>query len=157
MFREIDRLNKQIMKQEDVIEILETGTNGVLAVHGDNDYPYAVPLSYAYLNGKIYFHSTTATSHKIDAISKNPKVSFCVVAQDDIVPDKFNTLYKSVIAFGVARVLTNADEITEGIMAIAEKYSREHMEKGKALAQKHQGRFCVVEINIEHVTGKFGV
>ncbi|MFI3226368.1 MAG: pyridoxamine 5'-phosphate oxidase family protein [Clostridia bacterium] len=157
MFREIRRLNKQIMKQEEVIEMLETATNGVLAVDGDNDYPYAVPLSFAYLDGKIYFHSTTAESHKIDAISKNPKVSFCVVTQDNIIADDFNTLYKSAIAFGIARVLTDEDEIFKGIMAITKKYSGDYMEKGKEHAKRSAGRFCVVEIEIEHLTGKFGV
>ncbi|MFI3213646.1 MAG: pyridoxamine 5'-phosphate oxidase family protein [Eubacteriales bacterium] len=157
MFREIRRLNKQIMNREEVIQMLETATNGVLAVAGDDEYPYAVPLSFAYADGKIYFHSTTATSHKMDAIKKNPKVSFCVVTQDHIIPDDFNTLYKSAIAFGIARVLTDEQEIMKGILAITRKYSGEYIEKGKEHIEKYRGKFCVVEIEIEHLTGKLGV
>ncbi|WP_245858091.1 pyridoxamine 5'-phosphate oxidase family protein [Massilicoli timonensis] len=33
------------------------GTSSALALLGDNDYPYAVPISYVYDDGKIYFHS----------------------------------------------------------------------------------------------------
>ncbi len=157
MFREIRRLTKQIVNQDEVIEILETATNGVLAVDGDDGYPYAVPLSYAYHDGKIYFHSTTATSHKLDAIRRNSKVSFCIVTKDEIIPDDFNTLYKSVIAFGKAKILTDEKEIFNGIMAITKKYSGDYMEKGKEHAKKCVGKFCVIEMEIEHLTGKFGI
>ncbi|MFI3237065.1 MAG: pyridoxamine 5'-phosphate oxidase family protein [Lachnospiraceae bacterium] len=155
MFRKLRRFQKQILKEEEVLEILETATNGILAVHGDEDYPYAVPLSFAYLDGKIYFHSTIAQSHKIDSIKRNPRVSFCVVAQDHIVAEEFTTIYKSAIAFGKARVLTDENEIYRGIMAITKKYSGDYMEKGKEHAEKYAGEFCVVEIEIEHLTGKF--
>ena len=55
MFRELRR-KKQLLSDAETIEILKTGTAGVLAVSGDNGYPYAVPLSYVYQDGKLYFH-----------------------------------------------------------------------------------------------------
>lgn len=56
MFREMRR-KKQLLSNEESIEILKNGTSGVLALLGDNGYPYAVPMSYVYDNSKIYFHS----------------------------------------------------------------------------------------------------
>ena len=53
MFREMRRL-KQSLPLADSIAILERNTSGVLAVSGDDDYPYAVPLSFIYQNGKLY-------------------------------------------------------------------------------------------------------
>ena len=103
MFRKM-RLEENMTSAEEAVEMLKKATNGVLAVLGDDDYPYAVPLSYVYNDGKIYFHGTSAVSHKIEAIKKHPKVSFCVITQDNILPEKFNTLYRSVIVFGKARV-----------------------------------------------------
>lgn len=47
MFREMRR-KKQILSEKECVEILEKGTAGVLALLGDNDYPYAVPISYPY-------------------------------------------------------------------------------------------------------------
>lgn len=155
MFREM-RLDKQKMSNDEIYEILNKATNGVLAVLGDDDYPYTVPLSFSYLENKIYFHSTSALSHKIDGINKNPKVSFCVVSQDNIIADDFNTLFKSVIIFGKARVLTDKSEIHKGIMAITKKYSGDYMEKGEKHAEKYANKFLVVEIDIEHLTGKSG-
>lgn len=54
MFREMRR-KKQVLSVEENIQILNHGTSGVLAVSGDNDYPYAVPLSYVYHDNKIFF------------------------------------------------------------------------------------------------------
>ncbi len=82
MFREMRR-KKQILSNKEIIELLEKGTSGVLALLGDNEYPYAVPISYVYDNSKIYFHGAKV-GHKIDAIRKCSKASFCVIAQDEI-------------------------------------------------------------------------
>ena len=71
---------------------MERCTNGVLACIGDNDYPYAVPLSYVYFNDKIYFHSAKA-GHKVEAIIKNPKVSFSVIDEDTIVSKEYTTYF----------------------------------------------------------------
>ena len=48
MFREMRRF-KQLLPQETAIEILNRNTSGTLALIGDNDYPYAVPISYVYI------------------------------------------------------------------------------------------------------------
>ena len=98
MFREMRRF-KQLLPQETAIEILNRNTSGTLALIGDNDYPYAVPISYVYIDGKLYFHSAKS-GHKIDAIIKHEKASFCVIDQDHIVPEKYTTYFRSVIAFG---------------------------------------------------------
>jgi uncharacterized protein len=155
MFRKM-RLESNITTKEEAEEMLSKATNGVLAVDGDEGYPYAVPVSFAYYDGKIYFHSTSESSHKIESIRNNPKVSFCVITQDQILPEAFNTLYKSVIIFGKARVLTDAKEIEQGIMAIVKRYSGEFINEGRAYMKAETGNFCVVEIEIEHMTGKAG-
>lgn len=155
MFRKM-RLETNMTTNKEAEEMLNKATNGILGVNGDEGYPYAVPVSFAYKNGKIYFHSTSESSHKIESIAKDPKVSFCVITQDKIIPDAFNTLYRSVIIFGKARVLTDDAEIKQGIMAIVEKYSHGYLEEGKAYMNAEMGNFCVVEISIEHMTGKAG-
>ena len=55
-FREMRR-KRQLLSEEESIAILQKATAGTLALLGDNDYPYAVPISYFYHEGKIYFHS----------------------------------------------------------------------------------------------------
>ena len=109
MFREMRR-NKQALSDEECREILERCTSGTLAVLGDEGYPYAVPLSYVFINGHIYFHCARA-GHKLDAIRACDKVSFCVIDRDEVIPEKFTTKYRSVIVFGRAREVTDPEEI----------------------------------------------
>ncbi len=54
MFREMRR-KKQVLTEEETKEILNRGTSGVLALLGDDDYPYAVPISYVYFDSKLFF------------------------------------------------------------------------------------------------------
>ena len=90
MFREMRR-KLQLLDEKESIALLERGTAGVLALSGDEGYPYAVPISYVYNDSKIFFHSAVS-GHKIDAIKNSDKASFCVIAQDHIVPKEYTTL-----------------------------------------------------------------
>ena len=56
MFREMRRKGQQL-SQEECVQILRAATSGVLAVFGDDGYPYTVPVSHVYADGKIAFHA----------------------------------------------------------------------------------------------------
>ena len=107
-FREMRRKRQQLSNEESVA-ILEKATAGTLALLGDGDYPYAVPISYVYHEGKLFFHSALA-GHKVDAIRKCEKASFCVIEQDDVQPKKYTTFFRSVIAFGRIHIIE--DDLT---------------------------------------------
>ena len=155
MFREMRRF-KQALSQEEAAALLEAGTSGVLAVAGDEGYPYAVPLSYGYdrESGRIWFHCARS-GHKLDAIRQNSKVSFCVVAQDLVSPEEYTTHFRSVIAFGRVRELTDDAEKRAAIERLARRYhptdSDTHREDYIA---KDWAPLCVLELQIEHLTGK---
>lgn len=153
MFREMRR-NKQALSPEECRQILTQGTSGVLALSGDGGYPYAVPLSYVYREGKIYFHCA-ASGHKLDALRRDPKASFCVTGQDQVVPEKYTTYFRSVIAFGILRELEDAGEKRAAIEALAEKYHPDDTQEGRSRAIGGEGRaLCMLELEIEHMTGK---
>ncbi|MBQ8929177.1 MAG: pyridoxamine 5'-phosphate oxidase family protein, partial [Oscillospiraceae bacterium] len=71
MFRTMRRY-RQELSPEVCRQILTRGTTGVLAVCGDDGYPYTIPLNYIYTEGKLYFHGAK-TGHKIDAIRRSDK------------------------------------------------------------------------------------
>ncbi len=151
MFREMRR-NKQLLSQEDTLAVMDRGTNGILACFGDDDYPYAVPLSYVYLNGKIYFHSAKA-GHKIDAIHRDSKVSFTVVDEDTIVSKEYTSYFRSVIAFGKARIV-EGEERLEGFMALVNKYSGDQPKEARSKEIAECMQAYIVAIDVEHITGK---
>lgn len=154
MFREMRR-GKQLLSMEDTVGVMERCTNGVLAYLGDDGYPYAVPLSYVYFNDRIYFHSAKA-GHKIDAITKNPKVSFSVIDEGKIVSEEYTTRFRSVIVFGKARVV-EGDEWLESFAALVEKYSGNQPEEAKNKEISKCTHAHIIAIDIEHMTGKESV
>lgn len=152
MFREMRR-SKQVLPEEVSINILNKATAGVLAVSGDDDYPYAVPLSYVYKDDKIYFHCAK-TGHKLDGIMKNEKVSFCVIEKDDVIPEKYTTHFRSVIVFGKARILESEEDKRTALEILAEKYSPNHKKEAVTEIEKSLAHTAIVEITIDHMSGK---
>lgn len=153
MFREMRR-KKQQLSEAECLAVVERNTAGVLAVSGDDGYPYAVPLSYVYLDGAIYFHSAKS-GHKLDAIRQNDKVSFCIVDRDQVVPEKYTTYFRSVIVFGRATVLEDAAEIRSAIEKLAIKYHpADAPENRDAAIGRELHALSMVKIEIQHMTGK---
>ncbi len=154
MFREMRRKG-QLLSKEEAENILTKGSSGILAVLGDEGYPYAVPLSYLYKDNVIYFHGAKE-GHKLDAILKEPKVSFCVIEKDQVVPEEYTTYFRSVIAFGKAHVVEDEKEKLQAIRILAEKYSPGRNDVDMAIAREYDG-LCMIRMNIEHITGKEAV
>ena len=152
MFREIRR-KKQLLPEETAVEMLQRNTSGTLALLGDDDYPYAVPLSFIYLNGKLYFHSAK-NGHKIDAVRNYEKASFCVIDRDQIVPEKFTTHYRSVIAFGKVRLIEEVEEMRSIATALAMKYSGDFAAQIPNEFKAYVNNLVIIEMTIEHMTAK---
>ena len=153
MFREMRR-KKQKLSKEECDRILYNGTSGVLALHGDDGYPYAVPVSYVYNGEKLLFHSAK-NGHKIDAILKNAAASFCVIDQDQIVPEEYTTYFRSIIAFGRIRILEDATEKRSAIEKLAVKYAPDDTAENRDKAIEREWKpLCMMEMEIEHLTGK---
>lgn len=155
-FREMRRKDRQLT-DEQAIEILKMQKWGVLSVNGDEGYPYGVPVNYGYVDGKIYIHSTSKESHKIDAIRRNEKVCLTVVEKEDLIIEKYTTHYRSVIVFGMARIIDDAEEKVAAIDKMMCGIVPEH--KGNVM--EHCGSipsdFTMIEIVPEYITGKGNV
>ena len=153
MFREMRRKRQQ-MPESEAIAILERGSHGVLAVLGDGGYPYAVPISYVYEDGKIYMHCAKS-GHKLDAVRACEKASFCVVDQDEVVQAEFTSHYRSAIAFGRIREITDDAEKRRMVSLLARKYCPDlpQAEHDKAI-ERDWAPLNMLELIIEHLTAK---
>lgn len=152
-FRKMRR-GRQELSLEETEAILNCQTAGVLALSGDGGYPYAVPISYIYADGKLYFHCAKS-GHKLDAIRTDPKASFCVIDQDQIVPEKFTTLYRSVIVFGQIRMIEDEKQKRSAIEKLGRKYGEGMPEE--RLTAEIDGTWKaleMLEMEIDHITGK---
>ena len=147
------RRKRQQLSEEESVAILKKATAGTLALLGDNDYPYAVPLSYVYQEGRIYFHSAL-DGHKVDAIRKCDKASFCVIEQDDVQPEKYTTFFRSVIAFGRIRIIEDEHEKLETARMLGNRYNPNHDEALQKEIEGGLSRMLMIRFDIEHLTGK---
>ena len=152
MLRPLRRF-KQTLSAERCEAILRKESYGVLAVLGDEGYPYTVPLNYHYCGGKIYFH-TAASGHKLDAVRACDKVSFCVVEKDELVAEKLTTYFRSVVVFGRVRILEDTEEKRAAVTALARHYFPEMEEKIQKEASGALKNLCMLELSIEHMSGK---
>lgn len=153
MFREMRR-KRQALSAEECAAILNKGTSGVLALSGDDGYPYAVPISYVFDGEKIYFHSAKA-GHKLDAIQRNAKASFCVIDQDRVIPKEYTTYFRSVIVFGQIRRIDDECEKRMAIEKLAVKYAPDDTQAGRQNAiDRGWNPLCMLEMHIDHMTGK---
>ena len=153
MFREMRR-KKQQLSNEECIQILKEENRCVLAVNGDDGYPYAIPMNFYYdeESGKIYFHGAKE-GHKIDAVKKCSKVSFTTWSQKFKKEDDWAWYVASVVIMGRMELIDDMEIVGDKFRKLAMKYfpDKEEMEETYRL---HVNRAQIMALNIEHMTGK---
>lgn len=147
------RRKRQELAQEESITILQKATSGTLALLGDNGYPYAVPISYVYHEGKLYFHSAVE-GHKVDAIRQCEKASFCVIEQDEVHPEKYTTFFRSVIAFGKIHIIEDETEKLQMARMLGNRYNPDQDEALQKELENGLARMLMIRFDIEHLTSK---
>ena len=116
----------------------------------------AVPVSYVYSEGKLYFHSALA-GHKVDAIRQCDKASFCVIAQDDVQPKRYTTYFRSVIAFGRIHIIEDEEEKLAAAQLLGNHYNPNDDEALQKELESGLSRMLMIRLDIEHLTGKMAV
>ena len=153
MFREMRRF-KQALTEEECVAVLKEEKRATFAVHGEDGYPYALPINYWYdeNDGCIYFHCAKE-GHKLDAIKADDKVCFTVWQEGPQEPGEWWYHMKSVICFGRAEVMEDGDEKFEKARNFGAKYfpTKEYLDE--ELAHSY-ARVNMVRIRIDHMTGK---
>lgn len=153
MFRELTRKNKQI-SMEECIQVLKTESRGVLSVLGDGDYPYGMPMNHWYNeeDGKIYFHCGKE-GHRLDALKKHDKVSFCVYDQGYRNEDEWALNVKSVIIFGKIEIIDDMDKIIDITTKLSYKFTQDE-EYIKTEIEKYGSGTLLLQLTPEHICGK---
>ena len=151
-FREMRRKRQQLPDEES-LAILQRATSGTLALLGDNGYPYAVPISYVYSEGKLYFHSALE-GHKVDAIRNCDTASFCVIDLDQVKPQDYTTHFRSVIAFGRIHIVEDEAEKLGIARLLGNRYNPNQEEALQKEIAHGLNRMLAIRFVIEHLTGK---
>ena len=151
MFRPMRR-NNQKLKSNECMDIIEKSPRGVLAVLGDEEYPYTIPLDYVYDNGNIYFHGALE-GHKVDSVTRHDKVSFCIVDEGIRLENQWWLTFKSVICFGKISKVVDKKEIGRILELFGDKYFPDSVSTQDEI-DKYIYDTLILKLNIEHVSGK---
>ena len=151
MTKPMRRADRAIPESE-AQRILQVGEYGILSTVSGDGQPYGLPVSYACTGDAIYFHCALE-GHKLDNLRSSNRVSFCVVGQTQVLPDRFSTNYESAIVFGQAFEVTG-DEKHTGLVELLKKYSPGFIDKGLEYINRDGGKARVYKILIKALTGK---
>ena len=145
---------KRKLSYEKTIELLKSGEHGILALNGDDGYPYAVPITYRYLDNYIYFHSANH-GYKIDILKRNTKASFSVILNVEVLPSKFSASFESIIATGDIVFVEDKIEKDKILIDLIDRYSSEYKEMGMKFVNGPFGeKTAVFKMKIKEITGK---
>ncbi len=153
MFRPIMR-SGQSLSREECIWLLETLKRGVLAVQGDDGYPYALPINHYYCpeDGKIYFHSGKK-GHKVDALTNNQKVSFCVIDEGRADDGDWALHFRSVIVFGRVEFVEDRETVYEMARRLSRKFTDDETYIDREIERSGPGTLMFALVP-EHISGK---
>lgn len=153
MFRPIRRTKREI-STELAKELLLSSRRGVLAVNGDDGYPYAVPINYLYDEdaAKIYFHGARA-GHKYDSIKACDKVCFTVYGNESVKKEVWAPYLQSVVVFGRCHLINDEAKAMSLVKKLAMKYYPEEAVADEEIAASGKA-VQMFEIEIEHLSGK---
>lgn len=147
------RRARQALSFEQCEEILRENTSGTLALIDAEQNPYAVPLSYTYIDSKLLFHCAKS-GHKLEALRNNPLVSFCVIDADDVAPEKFTTYFRSVIVFGKINIIEDEPGIRSACIKFADRFWPGHPTERDAEIDRLLSHMYMLELVPNRITGK---
>lgn len=153
MFRKLRKIKNEI-NQTEVKELLKNSKRGILALNGDDGYPYAIPVNYLYdeAEKKIFFHGAKA-GYKVDCIKSSDKVCFTVLGSEMIRDEAWAPYMQSAVVFGRCKLIDDEQMAMKRLKDFAMKYypSEDMVIDEIEAAGKATQMF---EIDIEHMTGK---
>ena len=153
MFRKI-RKKKNEISTEAAKRLLKNERRGVLAVNGDDGYPYAIPINYLYCESerKIYFHGS-GVGHKVDSLNKCDKVCFVITGKETVKEEAWAPYVKSAVVFGRCHLIEDREETYKMLKRFAMKYYPDEQTADVEIARSAKA-VQMFEIEIEYISGK---
>ena len=152
MQRQMRRKDRQ-MDEADAIKLLEANSHGVLATVDEDGAPYAVPVSYVWHRGHIYFHSSS-TGQKVENIVRDNRVAFAVVGEVDMERAGPSARFESVIVRGRAVTVTGYDEELDAFYALKRVFMPDTVEDTPASMERLKGKYILYRLEAESISGK---
>lgn len=148
------RRQDRLMDEARAIELLSTSEYGVLSMVDKDGTTYGVPLNYVWDGKNSIFIHCAPVGHKLEALEKNPNVSFCIVGDVKLLPGKFTTEYESVVLKGVAHIHLSPEERMAALLKLVDKLSPDFKELGAKYSKKSFHRVNIIRVDFTEYSGK---
>ena len=153
MFRNVRKKINEISVME-AKELLKTSRRGVLALNGDDGYPYAIPVNYLYVedSNQIIFHGSKV-GHKVDSLKRSDKICFTVYGNETIKDLNWAPYLESAVVFGRCHMVDDLEETKRLCKQFAMKYypTEAMVDEEVEISARAVGMYV---IDIEHISGK---
>lgn len=148
------RRQDRLMDEARAIELLSTSEYGVLSMVDQEGTAYGIPLNFVWDGeSSIYMHCAPE-GRKLEALEKNPNVSFCIIGNVNLLPGKFTTEYESVVLKGVAHIHLTPEERMAALLKLVDKLSPDFKALGAKYSQKSFHRVNIIRIDFSEFSGK---
>lgn len=148
------RRQDRLMTEERALELLRDGEYGVLSMVDENGDAYGIPVNYVWNGDETIYIHCAPEGKKLRSIEKNPIVSFCIIGNVNLLPDKFTTEYESVILKGKAYFNLSDEEKKDAISLLIDKLSSDFKELGNKYAAKSFHRLGMIRVDFSEYSGK---
>lgn len=148
------RRQDRLLEEDRAIALLTHGDHGVLSLEAEEGGGYGIPVNFVWDgDSSVYLHCAPQ-GRKLRCIARQPKASFCVIGRADVVPNKFTTLYESVILSCEAHINLPPEERMKALELLIDKYSPEHKIIGAKYTEKSFHRTEIIRLDISQWSGK---
>lgn len=142
--------------RDDALAVFDEAAFITISTVDEDGQPYGVPLSFTRTGDVLYFHATNEGGHKFDNFRRNNRVSATAVV--DVHPffadGDFSTNYRSAMAFGHVREVTDPGEFKHALVDLCMKYVPSAKRSIGHAMEASGSRTSVWAIDIDELTGK---
>ncbi len=133
-------------------EVLDKAPYVTVSFTRPDGTPYGLPLSLARTDERTFYFHGALEDEKLDCIAHCPTVFLSAVTKctPTVGPKdgNFTLQYKSATAVGKAEIVTDREEMIEGLRVICQRFLPKHMDAFDAAIARSLERTAVVRITL---------
>lgn len=146
------RKDREITDPATMSEIIQAAEYCTLSMC-DGDVPYGVIMNYGFAENCFYFHCANE-GRKLEILQRNPQVCIQLVGDAEVIlsgaPTTWTTRYRSVVATGLAEIVSTPEEKQNGIDILLKHYSG----RGCQFPPQALDAVTIIKVPVDTITAK---
>ena len=148
------RRQDRLLDEEQAAALLRRAEWGILSMCDAGGAPYGIPVNYVWDEDSALYIHCAPEGRKLRCLDQEPKVSFCIVGNVNLLPSKFTTEYESIVLTGVAVRHLDEQERRHALELLLDKLSPDDKQVGMKYAEGSFHRVEIIRLDITSWSGK---